>query len=348
MSAPSDVVAQAVKDGAFPGAQLAVSVEGRTVVSESFGALEPGGPAVRPDTSYDLASLTKPLATSVLFARALDRGQLSLEDPLCRFVAGPPPDIRVLDALEHATGWPAHRRFDLELPEHELDVDARWRWIVEAAARTPLEAAPRTRAVYSDLGYIVLGAALEALEGSPISTSFAALGTQLEYRDARPKAPAPGPAPAGGFAPTEHELRGVVHDENARALGGAAGHAGLFGTANGVLELAESLVRAWHGSANELASSESVRRIWAPSQVPGSTRTPGWDRPSPSGSSTGGSWPAHAVGHLGFTGTSLWIEPRQALVAVLLTNRVCPTRDNVAIREVRPRLHEAVWRSFGV
>ncbi|MEO1337194.1 MAG: serine hydrolase, partial [Myxococcota bacterium] len=137
-----------------------------------------------------------------------------------------------------------------------------------------------------------------------------------------------------------------VHDENCRAMGGAAGHAGLWGTAEGVLDIAESLVSAFHGESDQLLKPDTVRRLWRPSLVPDSTRTPGWDRPSGQGSSTGGRWPDHAVGHLGFTGTSVWIEPSRALIVVLITNRVCPTRDNTKIRQLRPALHDAAWSAW--
>jgi CubicO group peptidase (beta-lactamase class C family) len=129
-------------------------------------------------------------------------------------------------------------------------------------------------------------------------------------------------------------------------MGGSAGHAGLWGTAEGVLQVAEQLVRAYHGDRRAILRPETVRRLWQPSLVPGSTRTLGFDRPTPKGSSTGGRWPAHSVGHLGFTGTSLWIEPDSALIVVLVTNRVCPTRANNLIRRHRPALYDAAWNAW--
>jgi CubicO group peptidase (beta-lactamase class C family) len=152
--------------------------------------------------------------------------------------------------------------------------------------------------------------------------------------------------PRWPIAPTEGCLPGEVHDENARAMGGATGHAGLFGNAVGILKVAEQLVLAYHGWRLGVLKPETVRRLWLPSPVAGSTRTLGWDRPSPTGSSTGGRWPPNTVGHLGFTGTSIWIEPERALIVVLVTNRVCPTRANNMIRRLRPLLYDAAYKTW--
>lgn len=348
MSEPVDVFLGGVRDEVYPGGQLAASREGQLLISTAAGLLQAQGAATDPRVVYDLASLTKPLATSVLIGRAVENGSCRLDDPLARFVPGVPDGMTVQHALEHSTGYPAHLRFDARLPSTMTpgSWDA-YRHIVAQAAATPPEAPPGQRAVYSDLGFILLGAALEKIYQQPLSAAFATLETPLFYRDQRgPPAPWPPPEPAAPFAPTEACAPGEVHDENCRAMGGAAGHAGLWGTAEGVLTVAESLVAAYHGNRGQLLRPETVRRLWQPSRVPGSTRTPGWDRPSTHNSSTGGRWPAHSVGHLGFTGTSVWIEPQRALVVVLVTNRVCPTRANNMIRRLRPALHDAAWQSW--
>jgi CubicO group peptidase (beta-lactamase class C family) len=149
------------------------------------------------------------------------------------------------------------------------------------------------------------------------------------------------PGAPQGVAPTEGELVGVVHDENARAMGGVAGHAGLFGTAAGVSALARAHVEAWHGRPGRLAP-ETVRRLWTPSGVPGSTWCFGWDRPSAVGSSAGARWPKAGVGHLGFTGCSLWIDPPRGRWVALVTNRLHPSRANDRIKAFRPLLHDAI------
>ena len=347
MTDPIAVFEKGVDEGVYPGGQLAIAREGRQAVAAVAGFVQAGGAQTSASVIYDLASLTKPLATGVLIGRAMERGLCRLEDPLCRFVPEVPDEITLLHSLEHSTGYPAHLRFDSMLP---ADVrSATWaahRHIIHRVATTPREQSVGRTVVYSDLGFILLGAALEKMFNQPISRTFAELGTELFYRDQRgPPAP-PLPHPNAVYAPTENCEPGNVHDENCRGMGGAAGHAGLWGTATGVLKIADSLVAAYHGATGGLLQPETVRRLWQPSDVADSTRTPAWDRPSPRGSSTGTRWPSYAVGHLGFTGTSLWIEPQRALIVVLVTNRVCPTRDNTKIRSLRPALHDAVWEKF--
>src|SRR5262249_772938 len=152
----------------------------------------------------------------------------------------------------------------------------------------------------------------------PLSMAYAIGGTPLFYRDSRGPPALPLVRPRWPIAPTEGCLAGEVHDENARAMGGAAGHAGLFGNAHAVLNMCEQLLHAYHGWKGGLLKPETVRRLWTASKVPGSTHTLGWDRPSETGSSTGGRWPMSSIGHLGFTGTSVWIEPQRGLIVVLV------------------------------
>ncbi|MEM7677091.1 MAG: serine hydrolase domain-containing protein [Myxococcota bacterium] len=331
---------------AYPGGQFAASREGRLLVSAAAGHLAPGAAETCIPTIYDLASLTKPLATAVLVGRALELGLCALNDPLSRFIDDAPDEVTLEHALEHSTGYPAHLRFDEMLDDLPLGTWDAYRQIVQRAATTPRERPVGHSAVYSDVGFILLGAAIEQMYGRPISAAFAELGTSLFYLDRRGPPASPFILPNQRIAPTEACEPGEVHDENCRAMGGAAGHAGLWGTAVGVLSIAESLVAAYHGEADQLLQPDTVRRLWRPSLVPDSTRTLGWDRPSGQGSSTGGQWPSHSVGHLGFTGTSVWIEPERALIAVLVTNRVHPTRDNTKIRQLRPALHDAVWSAW--
>ncbi|MBI2372748.1 MAG: beta-lactamase family protein [Deltaproteobacteria bacterium] len=354
MRHPIDVFRDGIRAGVAPGGQLAASREGVRVAEVAEGRLGPGSAdpsmAVDEDTIYDLASLTKPLATATLLGLLSERGQLELSDPIARFIDRVDPSVTIGAALTHSAGWPAHRRFDLELPP---DITP-GTWdafdsIVRAAASVPLEVAPGQRSLYSDIGFILLGALVERAGGGPISEQFRAWNGpsgSLGYRDQRLGRP-PVVGRARVIAPTEACAPGEAHDENARAMGGAAGHAGLFGTARDVLTLGERLVAAYNGARSGPLSPETVRRMFSPSEVVGSTRTYGWDRPSGAGSSTGGRWPSTSVGHLGFTGTSIWIEPERALIVVLVTNRVCPTRANEAIRKLRPEVHDAAWGSWG-
>ncbi len=347
MTSAIDIFARGARDGVYPGGQLAISREGRRLVTVSVGALGPGLGPTDDQVSYDLASLTKPLSTATLVGRAMQRGLMELNHPLARAIEGVDPRVTIERVLDHAAGFPAHKRFDETLPSGLApgSWDA-WRHVIREAAGTPLERSPGEEAVYSDIGFILLGAALEIAYGMPLSTAHMLMGTPLVFRDRRgPPALQPFPA-RHGIAPTEAGKTGVVHDENAEVMGGAAGHAGLFGTAEGVLKVAEQWLYAYHGLKGGLLEPEIVRRFWLPSGVRKSTRTLGWDRPSREGSSTGGQWPVTSVGHLGFTGTSVWVEPERGLVAALVTNRVCPSRANNLIRRLRPALHDAIWTEF--
>lgn len=300
----------------YPAAQL-VAVDRFSVV------LDHAAGACGPQTLFDIASLTKPLATAALAAMALDDGSLTLD-------ARPRPDLTVAQLLSHASGLPAWKLLGATRDE-----------VLRTVAAEPLESAPGTVARYSDLGFILLGAAVEAALGEPLDAAFArriaaplGVGTTFLPRD------------AAACAPTEGQLRGVVHDENARAMGGVAGHAGLFSTARDVSALAHAWVAAWHGvrsaTVPKLWARATVQKLWTPSAVPGSTWCYGWDRPAARGSSAGERWPRDGVGHLGFTGCSLWIDPPRARWVVLLTNRVHPTRANEAIKQFRPAIHDAI------
>jgi CubicO group peptidase (beta-lactamase class C family) len=243
------------------------------------------------------------------------------------------------------------------------------------AAGTPPEAAPGARALYSDLGYVILGFAIERLTGVRQDRAVAALVTgPLGMRDtfyvdlddpARP--PARGPArpaepslsPDGRpvrIAPTEvcpyrGLVHGEVHDDNAHAGGGVFGHAGLFGTAGDVARFAAAMVRAAAGQAVAGFAPEVVRRFFRTPAAPGTTWRLGWDTPSttPGISHAGDAWPRTGVGHLGFTGTSMWLDPERGRFAVLLTNRVHPSREHAGIREFRRAVMDATlgWLDQG-
>jgi serine-type D-Ala-D-Ala carboxypeptidase len=301
---------------AFPAAQMIAVDHFSLVFERAVGDCEP-------ETLFDIASLTKPLSTATLAMMALDEGALALDDR-------PRPDVTLAQLLSHSSGLPAWKRLGDSRAE-----------VLRAVAAEPLESAPGAVARYSDLGFILLGAAVEHALGESLDAAFA-------RRIAQPLGIGTGfgPRDPAACAPTEGELRGIVHDENARAMGGVAGHAGLFSTARDVSRIAHALVAAWHGvrstSVPRLVPPARVRQLWSPSGVPGSTWCLGWDRPSLTGSSAGERWPKDGVGHLGFTGCSLWIDPARARWVVLLSNRVHPTRSNEAIRQFRPAIHDAI------
>ena len=339
--AAAAILAAGVREGAFPAAVVEVGSSTATLWRQAFGALSRAtdAPPATLDTVFDLASLTKVIATTTLAMRAVDRGLLDPDAPLTRRLAdwrgADRAAVTVADLLEHASGLTAHLPFFR---------DCRGRPEFERAISTlPLEYAPRSASVYSDLGFMLLGFMLEDAYGATLAAAFRSVAEQHAWGELRFRPPA---AWRARTAPTEIDpwrgrlLVGEVHDENAWALGGAAGHAGLFGTAGAVGRFARTILAAFRDRP-ALAGAATFRRFMTQSAVPGSSRALGWDTMLPT-SSCGTRMSRAAVGHTGFTGTSLWIDPRADLYVVLLTNRVHPTRANEAILRVRPALHDAV------
>lgn len=348
------VLEQGVRDGVMPGAVAVVGYRGEIVLATAVGrvAYEPDAPAVRLDTLYDLASLTKVVATTTLAMLEVERGRLDLEASIATYLpelrGGDKAAVRVADLLAHSGGllwWTDLYRRVGGLPVAE----AKRRALAEVLA-LPLESVPGTATVYSDLGILLLGEILERLAGLPIDTLasqriFEPLGmTETRYR--------PGAELRTRIAPTEHDpwrgrvVHGEVHDENAAALGGVAPHAGLFSTAGDLAVFAQMLLDGGTYGKTRLLRGDTIARFARRAErAPGSSRGLGWDTPSEQ-SSAGRYLSASSFGHTGFTGTSLWIDPERELFAVLLTNRVHPTRDNRKILELRPRFHDAVARAL--
>ena len=361
-----------VADGVFPGCVALVCKDGAIVYEEAHGTIATHAAVplradpVRRSTIYDLASLTKVLATTTLVAIAVTQGRLALKDDVPSPWNTACPGARLVDLLEHCAGLEAHREYFAEVEPFDRDA------VVRRVCETPPAYRRGECAVYSDLGFIILGAWLERIFDSPLDDVFT-------DRVAYPLGLEDSPLPKLGFrrlclpavlpirklekliAPTEvydpalHPkgvpshlnvrnhlpyAHGAVHDDNAYVMGGVAGHAGLFGTAEGVLELAQGWLQLLLPELDETVRD----RFWQPSAVPGSTRRLGWDGPARDGSSSAGRrLSPQAVGHTGYTGTSLWIDPAAAggaRVFVLLTNRVHPTRDNDGIKRFRPRFHD--------
>lgn len=347
-AAVRDLLESWVERGAFPGAVAAFGRrDGPThVVPAGRLSWAPGSPPAGADTLYDLASLTKVLATTAMAMVLVDEGRLALDAPVGDLVpafAGPgKDDVTVWHLLTHSSGLPAGAPLYRELRGGDA--------FVEAIAEMELEYAPGSRSVYSDLGFVLLGAALERAAGEPLESFvrrrvFAPLGMDdTTFR--------PGPELLPRIAPTEEDpwrgrlVRGEVHDENAWAMGGVAPHAGLFGTASDVGRFARLALGGGELDGRRLVSAETLARFTERAGIPGSDRAVGWDTKSAVGSSAGELFSPRSYGHLGFTGTSLWIDPERGIYAVLLTNRVHPTRDNALIRDVRPAFADAVVRAL--
>lgn len=340
------VLQEARAKRAFPAAVCEVGRSGGPMWTEAFGQLtySAESPATTTTTPFDLASLTKVIATSSLVMSMARRGVLQIDTPvsdiLPSFRGGDRETITIGHLLDHSSGLPAQ----LHLSPSQDPKDA----ALKAIVSVPLDRPVGSSSVYSDVGFVLLGLALETVRmrgldaqwdelwasrpDARTSPARLAYGTDAAVR--RLVAPTEVSEPRGGL------IQGVVHDENALILGGVAAHAGLFGTASAVGTFAAWVLRSFHGKT-WLASPEMMRTFSTRRAVPGSSRALGWDTMRPT-SSCGTRMSPSAIGHTGFTGTSLWIDWERDLYAVLLTNRVHPTRANERFLPYRARFHDAV------
>ncbi|NOY24899.1 MAG: beta-lactamase family protein [Oligoflexia bacterium] len=345
---------QAVTAHVIPGATLSVRVRQGPGVDLVAGQAElrPRPRPVRLDTPYDLASLTKILATTPVALALWDQGVLDLDAPLTELLAVAPPGVSARHCLLHSAGLPAWR----DLYQQVIDGDLSWgsastrAGFFDRVGRTPLVAAPGQTTLYSDLGFLLLGAALEAVGGDRLDRLWERLVRPFSGVDLRWGWP--GAAATEDCPVRRRVLAGQVHDLNAAVLGGIAPHAGLFGSAASVADFGAWALSIHDGQTGLGLSPAALRAAWA-DQGPGARRL-GWDRVSPVGSSAGTRWPGDGVGHLGFTGTSLWIAPRQGVVVALCSNRVHPKVEGgarpggkigprtQAFRALRPAVHDAV------
>jgi CubicO group peptidase (beta-lactamase class C family) len=348
------VMEEGVASQVFPGGVVAVGHEGRLVALEPAGRFtyQENAPAVEAGTIYDLASLTKVVATTTAAMILYERNLLLLDAPVVRYVpefasgdpAGMKPRVLVRHLLAHSSGLPGYVRFFLE-------VDSRAA-LLDRIYATPLEFEPGTRSVYSDLGMILLGEIIERVSGQRLDSFLAEnVFRPLGMTDTRFTPPA---SLRARIAPTEDDrdfrhrlVHGEVHDENAWVLGGVAGHAGLFSTARDLASFCQMLLNGGIYAHRRIVRRDTIALFTAREPVPDSTRALGWDTPSPN--SSGGRYlSTRAFGHTGFTGTSIWIDPEKQLFIIALTNRVHPTRENEKIRDFRPRLHETVMETLGL
>ncbi len=329
----------ALAERAFPAAVVDVGRTAGPVWQEAFGALgyDAHAPAATLETIFDLASLTKVMATTSLVMRHVDAGGLRLTTTLADVLPGWRDSghcsIHVRHLLDHSAGFPGHVR---------LYESAAGRAAYEAAIRTlPLSRHPGEASEYSDVGFMLLGFLIETWGGASLDEQFGAVSGLLDGEAIFTPAVSLRPR----VAPTEVDpwrgrlLQGEVHDENAAALGGVAGHAGLFGTGPAVGAFARLVLRTFR-ERTPLGSPELMQTFAQSTDTPGS-RALGWDTMRPT-SSCGTKLSASAIGHTGFTGTSLWIDPARDLYVAFLTNRVHPTRENEALVALRPLLHDAI------
>jgi beta-N-acetylhexosaminidase len=349
-------VENAITDKAFPGATLAVGYRGK-VSYHAFGHLsyEPDSPATKLDTMYDIASLTKVVVTTTLVEKLVEgdfASPLDLDAPIERYLpewtTGPQSEWRhkvtVRHLMTHTSGLPAFKEY--------------WRTSTGKADTLrmifaePLEYEPGTKMIYSDLGIILMAEIIYRLTGKPLDELaneyiFEPLGMKNSmYNPPRNLWPT--------IAPTEvdnrwrHRLvQGEVHDENAYAIGGVSGHAGVFSTAPDLAAFCQMLLNGGVYAHQRILKRATITEFIQPQPLAENTRTLGWVAPT-EGSSSGHYFSVHSYGHTGFTGTTIWIDPDRQLFVVLLTNRVNPTRENHKIGEVRPAVHDAIMKALGL
>ena len=343
--AAAHLLERAIRERACPAAVVEVGDATQPLWREAFGYLtyEEAAPPTADDTIFDLASLTKVLATTALIMRHVEQGGLGLDDPVSQHLESwkgtDRSAVTVRDLLSHSGGLTGY------LPlfrEHTGRAE-----FERALCALPLEYPLGTRSVYSDLGFMLLGFMLD--NDGTLAQRFDSLLAQMGVVDDLQFNP-----PAlwnRRTAPTEVDpwrgrlLVGEVHDENCWALGGVAGHAGLFGTAVAVGGCARHVLQILDGRTGAIGRDILELFVTRRADVPGSSRALGWDTMFPT-SSCGRRISPRAFGHTGFTGTSLWIDPDRGVYVLLLTNRVHPTRSNEAITAVRPAVHDAVIEEF--
>jgi len=343
---PYSILQEAIAQHAFPAASIAITHCGGLVALKAFGRFtyEPNSPAVTPTTLFDLASVTKIVATTSMAMLLYERGLLDLDAPVDAIV----PEFlqAVSDArrhnvtlrmlLAHSSGLPAYEK--LFLKAHTRDE------LLQAAFATPLASNPGSRADYSDIGFILLGVALERIADESLDRFcqrelFAPLGmintTFNPPKEIRAQIP-----PTTDDRSFRHRLiQGEVQDENASVLGGVAGHAGVFSTAADLARFAHAILNA---GRTVLRNTETIALFTRRESVPpGTSRALGWDTPS-APSQSGNYFGPTSFGHLGYTGTSLWVDPDRQLSITLLTNRTWRDCSNQAIKQVRPRFQDAV------
>jgi CubicO group peptidase (beta-lactamase class C family) len=349
------VLKNAIAARAFPGCAFGVFADGRVALQDALGqsTYDSDGFAVTAETVYDVASITKVMATTASAMLLTQRGVLDLETPLGEllpgFVVGRASgegarSVTIRHLLAHNSGLPGY----VELFRTAATPDG----LLRDCLQLPLGAEPGTRAEYSDPGFILLGKALEVLTRESL-----AIWTQREvFGPLRLTATCFNPPLSAGplIPPTENDsslryrrIQGEVQDENAWVLKGVAGHAGVFTNVPDLLRLAGGILRAGRASANSdsqidtLFSRQTVEQFAERQGPEGSSRALGWDTPSEN-SSSGHFFSKNSIGHLGYSGCSLWIDLDAGIAIVLLTNRTWPDRKSQLIREVRPAFHDAV------
>jgi CubicO group peptidase (beta-lactamase class C family) len=375
------VLQRGITDEVFPGAVALVAREGKIVFFEHVGdrALVPERASMTRDTIFDLASLTKVFATVPTIMKLVDEGRIALDDSLSKLIPsanlGDKRDLTLRLLLTHSAGLIDWKPYFEKLRDHPLKDRKRIlrQWIIEE----PFAYEPGKGSLYSDLGFMLLEWVIEEITGetlpefveknfygplglkrtffSPSPLSPPARGGESSEKGGRDEDAEGGRIPAEELAATEdcpwrkRVLQGEVHDDNAWTLGGYSGHAGLFSTAEEIYVIANMLREQYLGIRKDFFRPATVREFFRRQDiVKGSDWALGWDTRALEGSSAGKCFSRDSVGHTGFTGTSIWMDLEKDVIAILLSNRVHPKRDNDKIKQFRPVFHDAVMEELGI
>jgi CubicO group peptidase (beta-lactamase class C family) len=342
-AAAFDVIQKGIEHRVFPAASIAVTHHGQLVALKAFGKFtyEPDASVVSTATVFDLASVSKAVATTTMAMILYQRGLIDLEAPVVSIVPefggsdARRSEVTVRMLLAHSSGLPAYERLFLKTQNKDE--------LLAAAFTTELTADPGTRAEYSDIGFIILAVALERVADESLDRFcqreiFGPLGMLHTAYNPPTSWKASIPPTADDLTFRKRIIQGEVQDENASVLGGVAGHAGLFSTAEDLATFAHVLLQG----GSPLVRPETLALFTRRESLPaGTSRALGWDTPS-APSQSGKHLSTRSFGHLGYTGTSLWIDPERQLSITMLTNRTWPDCSNKAITNVRPAFHDAV------
>jgi len=342
------VINKAIEDKSFPGAVVLVWKAGNTVYEKAFGnyTYDKSSPKVKTNILYDLASVTKVVATTTAAMICYDRKLFSLDDKVIKYIpefgVNGKENITVKNLLLHNAGLPAWKKF--------YGRGLKYDDVINEIYSSEIEYKTGEKTVYSDLGIITLGKIIEKVTNKSLDNFceveiFKPLEMNTTFynpKDSLKKL----------CAPTETDdywrmktLQGEVHDETSAMLNGVAGHAGLFSTAEDIAKLMSILMNEGKLGQEQFIKQSTVE-LFTKRYSEESTRALGWDTKSDSGSSAGIYFSKNSFGHTGYTGTSIWADPDRNLFVVFLTNRVYPTRENTKIQKVRPQLHNAVIKSI--
>ena len=350
MQAVDKLMRKAVAEKVFPGGVLLVSKRGETLFFNVYGVahLSSRAPVIS-ETIFDLASLTKPLATTLALMRLAQRDQIKLDDPLGQllpeFKRSEKAGIKIKNLLYHNSGLPDYRPYYKALAG--IDNNLRRNSLRKLLVQEPLVHPIGKTVCYSDLGFMILAWVIEHVSGQRldqvvVDEIYEPLGLNDLFFIPDNMAESRGPFAATENCPWRNKIMdGQVHDENAYVVGGIEGHAGLFGTADNVHRLLSELLLVYHGERKSKIFRRDLLQLFF-KRLPGTDKALGFDTPSDSNSSCGSGFSQTSVGHLGFTGTSFWVDLERSVIVVLLTNRVHPSRENEGIKKFRPEIHDAV------